>query len=234
MLSPKSTVVGYTTTPTKIGDMKFSLGTAPFESVGEDGLVKVADMVKSSALAAGYDYREEQAAALQVWDGAGYAFYWYINDAGDNMDETGWADGSGYVTEAKVAPGTGYWYKAPGETTFTLAGQVSPLATITKDIPKNSFQLVGNPFPTALYLTKLTTTIPAAGYDYREEQAAALQVWDGAGYAFYWYINDAGDNMDETGWADGSGYVKEDVAADATKGFWIVSPAAAGTITFEK
>ena len=150
------------------------------------------------------------------------------------MDETGWADAGGYVTDSKVAPGTGYWYKAPGETTFTLAGQVSDLATITKDIPKNSFQLVGNPFPTALYLTKLTTTIPAVSYDVREDQGAALQVWNGGSYDFYWYINDAGDNMDETGWSDVGGYVMEDVAADSTKGFWINSPSAAGTITFEK
>ena len=214
--------------------MKFSLGTAPFESVGADGLVKVADMVKSSAPAVSYDDMETQAAALQVWNGAAYDYYWYINDAGDNMDETGWSDFSGYVTTAKVAPGTGYWYKAPGETTFTLAGQVSDLATITKNVPQNSFQLVGNPYPTALYLTKLTTTIPAVSYDDMMEQAAALQVWNGAAYDYYWYINDAGDNMDETGWSDQSGYVKEGVAADSTKGFWINSPAAAGTITFAK
>ena len=63
--------------------------------------------------------------------------------------------------------------------------------------------------------------------------APQIQVWNGTGYDMYFYINDAGDNYDETGWAGLDGYVATGVVADSTKGMWIKAPQA-GTITFNK
>lgn len=226
-------IVGYANTD-EIGASKFTLGTASFEAVGSDGLVAVKDMVKTSIDPVGYNDRETEGAMLQVWNGSAYDFFYYINDAGDNYDETGWADDTGYVTDMKVAPGTGYWYKAPAKSTFTLAGQVVNADTVTKDLPANSFQLMGNPYPTALLLANITTTIAPVGYNDRESDGVMLQVWNGSAYDFYYYINDAGDNYDETGWADDTGYVITDIVADGTKGLWAKSPKAAGKITFAK
>lgn len=191
------------------------------------------DMVVCSAEAVGYDDKDTLAPHIQVWNGVGYDLYWFINDAGDNYDETGWADMTGYVTDSEVACGTGFWYKAPaGASTFTLSGEVLDAGSVTKDVPENKFFLMGNPFPTALDLTKVTTTIPAVGYDNKDTDAAHIQVWNGVGYGLYWYINDAGDNYDETGWSDMTGYVVTDTVGDATKGLWIISPKTAGKVTF--
>ena len=226
--------VGYATTPTQIAANKFTLGTVSFEGLGEDGVVCISNLLKTTAALGGYDTMLTDAPQLQVWTGNGYALYYYINDAGDNMDESGWADGSGYIAAGTVACGTGYWYKAPGEaSTFTLPGQVLDAATVTKNITANHFDLIGNPYPTNLRLTEISSTFKPGVYDTMLTDAPQLQVWTGNGYALYYLINDAGDNMDETGWADGSGYIATGVVADPTKGMWIKSPEA-GSITFYK
>ena len=171
---------------------------------------------------------------IQVWNGTGYDMYFYINDAGDNYDETGWAGLDGYIATTTAACGTGYWYKVPqAASDYTLSGQVLSGATVTKNVTANHFDLIGNPYPTGLLLTKLTTTLSPGSYDTMTTQAPQLQVWNGVGYDMYFYINDAGDNYDETGWAGLDGYVATGVVADSTKGMWIKAPQA-GTITFNK
>ena len=175
-----------------------------------------------------------QAPQLQVWNGQSYDKFYYINDAGDNMDETGWADMSGYVSSAVYAPGTGFWYKAPSAaSSFTMPGEVVSADSVTKEIPADSFCLMGSPYPISLSFNKMVTMLTPGGYDTMLSQAPQVQIWNGDGYDKYYYINDAGDNMDEIGWADMSGYIKEGDVCNAVNGMWIKAPAA-GTITFEK
>ena len=227
-------IVGYATTPSQIAANKFTLGTASFEGLGQNAVVSISNLLTTTAAPGGYDTMITSAPQIQVWNGTGYDMYYYINDAGDNMDETGWSDGAGYIATATAACGTGYWYKVPqAASEYTLAGQVLNGATVTKNVTANHFDLIGNPYPTGLLLTKLTTTLTPGKYDTMITAAPQLQVWNGTGYDMYYYIDDAGDNMDETGWSDGAGYIATSIVADSTKGMWIKAPQA-GTITFNK
>ena len=229
-----SNIVGYATTPSQIAANKFTLGTTSFEGVGQNAVVSISNLLTTTAAPGSYDTMDTSAPQLQVWTGNGYALYYYINDAGDNMDETGWSDANGYIASTTAACGTGYWYKVPQTASdYTLSGQVLETSTVTKNITANHFDLIGNPYPTGLQLTTLTTTLAPGSYDTMDTSAPQLQVWIGSGYALYYYINDAGDNMDETGWSDANGYIATGVVADSTKGMWIKAPQA-GTITFNK
>ena len=229
-----SGIVGYATTPTQIAANKFTLGTASFEGLGKNAVVNIADLLTTTAQPGKYDTMGTSAPQLQVWTGNSYALYYYIDDAGDNMDETGWSDVTGYIATSTTACGTGYWYKVPqSATSYTLSGQVLDASTVTKNVTANHFDLIGNPYPTSLLLTKLDTTLSPGKYDTMGTSAPQLQVWTGSSYALYYYIDDAGDNMDETGWSDANGYIATGVVADSTKGMWIKAPQA-GTITFNK
>ena len=217
----------------------FSLGTTPFLAVGAD-VVKVQDMlVPNGVVAVPYSQRTTKALQLQVWNGTGYTFYYYLSDAyveATDEEVEGWANGAGDYTDAVIAPGTGYWYKYPtSASSYTLPGQVSDAASITKNV-SDAFNLYGNPYPIQLDLTKLSTTVPAVPYSQRTTKALQLQVWNGTGYTFYYYLSDAYDEAaDEEieGWANGAGdYVKNPVA-DVNYGFWARSLGGNGTITFE-
>ena len=71
------------------------------------------------------------AAQIQIWDGEGYANFYYISNAygtpaktsGDNR-HTGWANDSQVLAGETINAGTGFWVKNPskaaGTLTFTL------------------------------------------------------------------------------------------------------------------
>ena len=186
-------IVGYANSKT-ITANTFSLGTTPFAAVGSD-VVKVQDMMTTTGAPSTYMKRNIEAPMLQVWDGAGYKFYYYLTDAYvEETDEEvlGWANGSGDYTDAEIAPGTGYWYKVPTAASgFTLPGQVLGATSVTKDVFSSKFNLIGNPYPIALDFNKVKTTVPAQAYKDRNTKALMLQVWDGAGYKFYYRLSDA-------------------------------------------
>ena len=114
-------IVGYATTPSQIAANKFTLGTASFEGLGQNAVVSISNLLTTTAAPGSYDTMATSAPQIQVWVGDGYAMYYYINDAGDNMDETGWSDDNGYIATGVVADSTkGMWIKAPqaGSITF--------------------------------------------------------------------------------------------------------------------
>jgi len=231
-------IVGYAASK-EIAANTFSLGTTPFTAIGSD-LVKVQDMLVPNGVAAvSYSQRTTKALQLQVWNGTGYTFYYYLSDAYDEVaDEEveGWADGNGDYTAATIAPGTGYWYKYPtSASSYTLPGQVSEAASITKNV-SDAFNLYGSPYPVKLNLKNLSTTVPAVPYSQRTTKALQLQVWNGTGYTFYYYLSDAYDedaDEEKEGWADGNGDYVEETVADVNYGFWARSLGGSGTITFE-
>lgn len=216
----------------------FSLGTSPFTAVGSD-LVKVQDMlIPQGVTACPFSQRATKALQLQVWNGTSYTMYYYVNDAYNEAEDeevTGWANGAGDYTDATIAPGTGYWYKYPlAASSFTLSGQVSSAASVTKNISA-SFNLYGNPYPTKLNLAKVTTSVTAPAFANRASSAVQLQVWNGTSYTMYYYVSDAYDEAKDeevTGWANGAGDLVAETNADVTYGFWVKSPAGAGTLTF--
>ena len=231
-------VVGYASSK-EIPANTFSLGTSPFLAVGAE-VVKVQDMlVPNGVTAVPYSQRATKALQLQVWNGTGYTFYYYLSDAyveATDEEVEGWANSAGDYTDATIAPGTGYWYKYPtSASSYTLPGQVSDAATITKNV-SDAFNLYGNPYPIQLNLTKLSTTVPAASYSQRASKALQLQVWNGTGYTFYYYLSDAyveATDDEVEGWANSAGDYVEDPVADVNYGFWARSLGGNGTITFE-
>lgn len=218
----------------------FSLGTSPFVAVGTD-VVKIQDMlVPSGVTAVPYSQRTTSALQLQVWNGSGYTFYYYLSDAYiEDTDEevTGWANSAGDYTDATIAPGTGYWYKYPtAASSFSLPGQVSESASITKNV-SSAFNLYGSPYPVSLNLKNLTTTVAAVSYSQRTTQALQLQVWNGVGYTFYYYLSDAyveATDDEIEGWANSAGDYVEETGAAINYGFWARSLGGSGTITFEQ
>ena len=223
---------------------KFTFVSPSFLTVGTD-TVRIKDIVAPIGVEpCSYDVQESEGAELQVWNGGGYDLYYYINDAfdDDNDDLTGWANEQ-EITDATIAPGSGFWYRCHKKASnFTLSGEVSDAATITKDVYKNKFNMVGNPYPTLLDLKKVTTNIAPCSYDEQESKGVELQVWNGGGYDLYYYINDAfdDDNDDLTGWANEQEILSTPATSDVTYGFWVrmhdkdnpTDKTKAGTITF--
>ena len=180
----------------------------------------------------------DDAACLQVPDGfGGYSMRYYIDDAEDNGNfVTGWADNIGMLNPVDIDLGTGVWVRGKKDTVtkFTFAGAVSDNAseTVSRATPIR-FELVANPYPTALdiisdkvtwTLASVTSFDESAG-DYFEgwaDEAACLQVPDGfGGYTMRYYINDAEDNGNfVTGWADNIGMLNTAVVP-AGSGFWL-------------
>lgn len=180
----------------------------------------------------------DDAACLQVPDGfGGYLMRYYINDAEDNGNfVTGWADDTGMLNPVDIDLGTGVWVRGKKDTVtkFTFAGAVSGNAseTVSRATPIR-FELVANPYPTALDINsdKVTWTVAAitswddAAGDFAAdwlEEAACLQVPDGfGGYLLRYYIDDAEDSGNfVTGWADDTAMLNT-VIVPAGSGFWL-------------
>ena len=198
-------------------------------------------MVVPSVDAVPYKDRNTKAVQLQVWNGSGYDIYYYLSDAYVESTEdevTGWADRNGDYTDATILPGTGYWYKFPtANSSYTLSGQVVTPESVTKNVYASKLNLVGNPYPIALNLDKVSTSVAAFPYKDRNTKALQLQVWNGTGYNIYYYLSDAYVESTEdeiTGWADRNGDAVSTTGADITAGLWAKSPNGDGTITFAK
>jgi len=214
-------------------------------TVSSDELV-CDQVVTSFDLEAGDFYADwdDEAACLQVPDGVGgYTMRYYINDADDGTGTetyvTGWADDTALLKPVDIDLGTGVWVRGKKDTItkFTFAGAVSDNAseTVSREEPIR-FELVANPYPTALDInsSKITWNIATvtsfdveAGDFYADwdDEAACLQVPDGVGgYKLRYFIDDADDGTGtETyvkGWADDTALLNTAIVP-AGSGFWI-------------
>ena len=227
--------------PKTLAAKQFYIGNVGFGSVAGDGVVQVKDLLTTTADPGEYDTMESEAPRLDFLKptGLGYNSFYYISDAYDGDDEvTGWCDMYGDISYDEIPCGTAFWYIVPeSESTYTTAGEVLSDATVTKDVDVNKFMLIGNPWPIALSLKNLITTLPAGEYDTMESAAPRIDVLKptGLGYKSFYYISDAyeGDN-EVTGWADMYGDIPEEASAVAQEGFWVISPTSNGKITFTK
>ena len=232
-------VVGYVTSPT-IAANKVSLGTMPFSTVGSD-MVNVQNLVAANAEPCKFSERATKAIQLQVWNGTAYTVYYFVKDAYiEETDEevTGWANNKGDYVNDTYAPGTGYWYKYPvSESTYTLPGQVLDTDTVSKNVFASKLNLIGNPYPMSIDLTKVSTSVEAPAFSKRATSAVQLQVWNGTAYNVYYYVKDAYiEDTDEevTGWANNKGDFVGATGLHSTFGLWAKSPATDGTLTFTK
>ena len=98
-------------------ESKFYIGNAPFEGVGEDGMIKMSQVVTTDAQPGEYETMTSQAPMIEVLkaNGLTYDFYYYISDADDGTeryDITGWADTDGnIVTDPIAGISQGFWIK---------------------------------------------------------------------------------------------------------------------------
>ena len=233
-------IVGYSTQA--IAGGKLSCVALQFADVGGNSAVASIANLSTSGLTAGvYDTMETDAPCIMIYNGVGYDYYFYISDAYDAEGNvvTAWADGSGDALAAEKTLGTGFWLRIPAATCSTgslvESGEVSSAATTTIGIAAG-LTLAGNPYPTAMNMSKVTTSGLTAGvYDTMETDAPCIMIYNGVGYDYYFYISDAYDAEGNvvTAWADGSGDAVTGDIADAGKAFWARS-STAGTLTFSR
>ena len=179
-------------------------------------------------------------------NGKFYDFYYLISDADDgngNYTAPAWVDGEGFNldNEDLLALSKGFWFKSATAGTLTCAGQVSAVDSFERAIPMGQFEIVANPYPTALSLnTPVTSGFTPGEYgdgsDGTMGNAPMIQVLQDNGkfYDFYYYISDADDgngNYTSTEWVDGEGFNLTGTQVPVGQAFWIKS-ATAGTFTF--
>ena len=219
-----SSVVGYVKRGTDVAANKFTMVTMPFSGVGDD-VISIQDVITPVGVTAVSDADSlTDGAQLQVWTGSTYKMYYYINDGfdDDNDNLTGWGD-AGEIVQTQYAPGTGFWFRYPkAAANYTLPGQVVDADSVSKNVYKSKFNMVGNPYPTLLNLKKITTTAPAVSDADSLSKGVQLQVWTGSTYKMYYYINDGFDDDHDnlTGWAD-AGEIVGVVGLDVSYGFWV-------------
>jgi len=235
-----SPVVGYTTQGIQGG--KLNCVALQFADVGGSGDSASIKNLATSGLSAGlFDTMTTDAPCIMIYDGAGgYDYFYYISDAYDaeGYEVTAWADGNGDATDVTKAIGTGFWLRIPDATcdtgSLTESGEVSMAATTTIDIAAG-LTLAGNPYPTAMNMSKIATSgLTAGAFDTMTTDAPCIMIYDGAGgYDYFYYISDAYDaeGYEVTAWADGNGDAVTGEIADSGKAFWARS-ATAGKLTF--
>lgn len=235
-----SDIVGYATQ--NIAGGKLNCVSLQFADVAS--LTEAASFagISTSGLTAGvYDTMNTDAPCIMIFDGvSNYDYYYYISDAYDaeGNEVTGWADPNGDIVNLTTSLGTGLWLRIPTGTcetgTFTQSGKVSTDATTTITISAG-LTLAGNPYPTAMNMSKITTSGLAAGvYDTMNTEAPCIMIFDGeSNYDYYYYIADAYDaeGNEVTAWADPNGDAVTGDIAEVGKAFWARS-STAGALTF--
>ena len=234
-----SDIVGYNTQSIQGG--KLSCVAFQFADVGSaTENASIASLSISGLTAGVYDTMNTDAPCIMIYDGdGGYYYYYYISDAydADGNETTAWADLNGDAVDGSQSLGTGFWLRIPDATcstgSLTQSGAVSADATTTIQIAAG-LTLAGNPYPTALNLSKVTTSGLTAGvYDTMNTEAPCVMIYDGdGGYYYYYYISDAydADGNETTAWADLNGDATTDDIAAAGKAFWLRSKTAGSLI----
>lgn len=211
-----------------------------FADIGGTGdTASIANLSTSGLTAGAFDSMTTDAPCIMIYNGVGYDYFYYISDAYDagGNEVTAWADGNGDATDVAKTLGTGFWLRIPDGTcstgSLTESGEVSLAATKTINIAAG-LTLAGNPYPTAMNMSKIITSgLTAGAFDSMTTDAPCIMVYNGVGYDYYYYISDAYDagGNEVTAWSDGNGDAVTGEIADGGKAFWARSKTA-GTLTF--
>ena len=211
-----------------------------FEGVGsgEPG-IEINKFVTGDIVGVDYDWDGEfcnTATQIQIWDGSGYTFYYYLN-AHDSY-AAGWCDDWGEYKTDLLVPGQAVWFWAKsGACTISTPGQVVTAEDTEIVCPNGKYMMAANFLPVELDLNNGDQVtfdgIVGTDYDWDGEfcnTAAQIQIWDGAGYTFYYYLN-AHDKF-TAGWCDDWGDKTAVAAIPCGRGFWAWAKTGAFTIHF--
>ncbi len=188
------------------------------------------------------DAFKSTAPLLEVRNGDGYDFYYFLSDgvydAATGTYSPGWADVGGNPLPpegVEIAAGTAFWLIDQYSDTSSLT---TPGAIVSDSTTKIDFaigyNLAGCPYPKAIALSEITFTglesAPAwDDMDSFKDTAPLLEVRDGEGYTFYYYLSDgkydAATGVYSPGWADVGGNPLPDYDAkviSAGTAFWLV------------
>ncbi len=241
--------VGYTTQAIT-ADQWYMVGIQ-FKNVGSGtAAISVNDLIQLSGVTAcRWSQRRTKAPQIQYYNGSGYDFFYYVSDASlpppDDEEDVGedcWADGGFLATDAK-ALGEGFWITFPADSvganaSFAVKGEVKEAQPTTVNFTADTWKIISNPFPVATDLSKVITSgVTACKWSKRRTDAAQIQYYNGSGYDFFYYVNDASlpppDDEEDVGhdcWADG-GFIATGDRIPAGAAFWIKSPQN-GSLTF--
>ena len=244
-------IVGYST-QTVAANQFYMIGVQLADVAGNGTSADFNSMLSTTCVPGTYgdgnDGTMNNAPMIQVLqpNGKNYSYYYYINDADDgtgNYTATAWVDIQGYNLDAEDLQtlSKGFWFKSATEGTITCAGQVFAVNSFERNVPAGQFEIVANPYPTALSLNDPITSgfTPGTygdGNDGTMNNAPMIQVLqsNGKNYSYYYYIDDADDgagNYTATEWVDIQGYNLTGTQVPVGQAFWIKS-ATAGKFTF--
>ena len=170
-------------------------------------------------------------AQLLCWDGAGYAFYGWSGEVGDEDLDNQWLDDQYEIADIPAANGTGFWIDTSESATVIFSGEVPAEDAVTVNVSAG-YNLIANPFPETISIQKITSTdLPAMDLDSLAFNAQLL-TWNGSGYSFYGWAGEVGDEALDNKWLDDQ-YEEATATLDIGKGCWIQT-SAPGTVTFTK
>ena len=224
-----SDIVGYATDNLTGG--KFNMAGMVFNAVG-GGAIDLNEMTFPGVTGSDFQETSDQ---IQVWNPATskYTIYYYYYESPTSTDN-GWY---GTLDEETTLPaGTAFWYKAKAGDgkQMTQSGAVESDVDVSFDLTGGKFNMVINPYPSAIDLNDSTTVefVNATGSDF-QETSDQIQVWNPATskYTIYYYYYESPTSADN-GWY---GTLDEDAVLPAGTAFWY--KAKAGTdkaITFKK
>ena len=224
-----SDIVGYSTDSLTGGN--YNMGGVVFTTVN-GGAIDLNDMSFPGVTGSDFEATSDN---ILVWNPStsGYTKYYYYYDA-SAPDDNGWY---GTLDEETTLPaGTAFWYlaKAGEGKAITQSGAVESDADVTFDLTGGNYNMVINPYPTAIDLND-STTVEFAGVTGSDFEATSdnILVWDPStsGYTKYYYYYDA-SAPDDNGWY---GTLDEEATLSAGTAFWYLAKAGEGKkITFKK
>ena len=193
--------------------------------------IDLLSVMKTEGLVAPTFAQRATASQIQVYDPATslYNVYYYTSGTGG----TGWRKSPAAPSTLPVKVGSGVWMKvaAAENASVTIAGQVRAVETTTVNVgDAGTWQIVSNPYPTALTQGKLTTTGLTAVPFAQRANASQIQVYDPTTslYNVYYYTTGTGG----TAWRKSpAAPASTDIVCPAGGAFWVkaVNP---GTLQF--
>ena len=249
--------VGYNSKSLEAG--KFAIAAVQFEGMdGSFDINKLVSGLTGASYASDGDDFVKYAPQIQVPNGVGYDYYYYLTDGyyDGGKEKAGWCDANGTIAgdsesivSGALIPGVAIWAKdVRASETMQQAGQV-PTEDVTIQAPM-IFALRANSYPIAFNLNDANAVTfsgltPASYSQYGDkfvQYAPQIQVPNGVGYDYYYYLTDGyyDGGKEKAGWCDANGTIAGDAESIVTGvvpagvGFWTKGVGSAFSITFKK
>ncbi len=157
----------------------FNMLPGQFVTVGDEDLIKIADMF-TDADNAKADRNMEVADRIDTWDAASQMYVSYYRMTNRQGTSKWWGkDGAGEETTDSFedyGAGAFYYSQSDSDITLTVSGQVKSDATEIEIVP--GFNLICNPYPAPLSLADGAIDWSSATADRNMEVADRIDTWD--------------------------------------------------------